>query len=91
MAYESDDSKRECQGKHMSLYVSSDKERAAVAIIPGELTELSTGSHVIHRDGCAINVHVINNGMYNIINALTMIISFLPTHTYFSDKEWKPR
>ena len=47
----------------MSLYVSSDKERAAVAIIPGELTELSTGSHVIHWGGCAINVHVINNGM----------------------------
>ena len=47
----------------MTLYVSSDKDRAVVEIIPGQLTELSTGSHVIHRDGCAINVHVINNGM----------------------------
>ena len=53
----------ECQGKDMTLYVSSDKDRALVEIIPGQLTELSTGSHVIHRDGCAINVHVINNGM----------------------------
>ena len=53
----------ECQGKDMTLYVSSDKDRAVVEIIPGQLTELSTGSHVIHRDGCAINVHVINNGM----------------------------
>ena len=48
----------------MTLYVTSDAERALVGTAPEQQTEFAVGSHVIHRDNCTINIIVINNGEY---------------------------
>ena len=46
----------------MTMYVTSDDERALVEITPNDKTEFSVGGHVIYRAGCTINVLVIKNG-----------------------------
>ena len=51
-----------CIDKNMTVYVTSDMERALVEITPNIKTGLSVGSHVIYRDDCTINVRVSNKG-----------------------------
>ena len=46
----------------MTVYVTSDDERALVEITSDERNELSVGRHVLYRAGCTINVLVIKNG-----------------------------
>ena len=46
----------------MTVYVTSDDERAIVEITPGDRNELSAGHHVLYRAGCTINVLAIKNG-----------------------------
>ena len=53
-----------CQDRNMTLYVTSDEERALIEVSPSVNTSLSVGSHVINEDNCTINITVINNGEY---------------------------
>ena len=46
----------------MTLYVTSEEERALVKITPDVQSGYSVGSHVIYRGDCTLNVIVINNG-----------------------------
>ena len=48
----------------MTLYVTSEEERAFVEITPDVQSGYAVGSHVINRDNCILNVIVINNGEY---------------------------
>lgn len=53
-----------CQDKNVTLYVTSDGERALLEVTPDIQTRFAVGSHTIHRDNCTINIIVINNGEY---------------------------
>ena len=53
-----------CQDRNLTLYVTSDEEKAQVDITPDIQTELAVGRHVIHISDCTINIIVINNGGY---------------------------
>ena len=49
----------------MTLYVTTDEDRAFVEVTPSVNTSLAVGTHVIYEDNCTINVLVINNGEYD--------------------------
>ena len=46
----------------MTVYVTSDDERALVEITPDDRNEVPIGRSVLHRAGCTINVNVVKNG-----------------------------
>ena len=49
----------------MTLYVTSEEEKAFVEISPDAQSRYAVGSHVIKRYNCTINIMVINNGECN--------------------------
>ena len=51
-----------CQDRNMTVYVTSDDERALVEITPDDRNDLPIGRYVLYRAGCTINVHVMKNG-----------------------------
>ena len=62
----------------MTVYVTSDDERALVEITPDVKASLSVGHHVIYKAECTINVVVIKNGgLVNIAPIICITISNL--------------
>ena len=55
-------SRAPCQDRNMTVYVTSDDERALVEITPDDRNELPIGRYVLYRAGCTINVNVMKNG-----------------------------
>ena len=52
----------------MTVYVTSDDERALVEITPDDRNELPIGRYVLYRAGCTINVNVVKNGGFVSLN-----------------------
>ena len=55
----------------MTVYVTSDDERALVEITPDVKASLSVGRHVIYRYGCTMNVNVTKSG--GCVNSVLLI------------------